>query len=134
MSISNAAPNQDERPNTMIIRKQQMDAFKQSSIVAFKRRAHRQLELFYADRIQVLGTQNLAIFIDQQFERAKHYHALTETQFFTFIECALCYGKEFIEAEQIWWAKDFLVVADIDPGRRYEMVRQYANLRCGGTL
>ncbi|WP_085633652.1 hypothetical protein [Pseudomonas sp. R16(2017)] len=118
----------------MIMRKEQMDAFRLSSIDSFKQRARTRLEPFYADRIQALGTQSLDAFIDHEFERAKRYHAMTEMQFFTFIECALYYGAGFIEAEQNWWAKDFLVVADIDPGRRYEIVRQYADLRCGGML
>lgn len=118
----------------MIIRKQQMDAFKQASVETFKQRVCRRLELFYSDRAQAQGTQALEAFVDQQFERAKRYHAMTEAQFFTFIECALCYGEGFIDSDQSWWAKDFLVVADIDPGRRYELVRAYADLRCGGTL
>lgn len=118
----------------MIIRTQQMDAFKNSSVGTFKQKARRRLELFYADKIEALETQTLDVFIDQQIETAKRYHALTETQFFTFIECALCYGSDFIEGGQNWWARDFLVVTDTDPGTRYELVRQYANLRCGGTL
>lgn len=107
-----------------------MEAFRASSIQDFKRQLSSHLKIVYPNETALLDDAALAGFIDEEFENAKKYNALAESQFHTYIECALQYSSDFVENEALWWAKDYLVVAQVSAARRFELIRKYADLHC----
>lgn len=114
----------------LVIRQAQIDAFGEMAVGDFKQRLAAHLKIVYPDETASFDDGAFAAFIDEEFENAKKYNALAESQFHTYIECALQYGSDFVENEALWWAKDYLVVAQFSATRKFELVRENAGLRC----
>ena len=98
----------------LIIRKEQIEFFKQYRLSLFENRMVKHLYTYFPKKCDALGEAMVRNFIRQGIDRTRIYGIRAEKDVSRFINLMLTFGKDFDTDSQLPWAQEILVEKKFD--------------------
>ncbi|MEO6046763.1 MAG: hypothetical protein ABIQ57_04760 [Candidatus Kapaibacterium sp.] len=108
----------------LIIRNEQMNAFREQSLTDFRARAEQEIRSVWLEICSVIGNDAVSASIDMAIERSRHYHLTTEFCTMRYLHLMYRLGFDFDMDDTLPWAGRILnddLMSDGDRVRLLEM-------------
>jgi hypothetical protein len=109
----------------LVIRAEQMDAFRRQLTAGLARRLLTRLVLLYPEHTAAQSPSDLTTLIDAAITDARAYGIVSEDHLLHYLEFVLHYGPQFNDPQATPWASEILRQPNLTPAEKLRLLDGY---------